>query len=39
MKVGTDPTVLSPWRGMALFIGYAAAAVLAAAILLKRRDA
>jgi ABC-2 type transport system permease protein len=39
MRVQSDPSSLSPWRGLAMFGGYAVAAVIAAAILLKRRDA
>jgi ABC-2 type transport system permease protein len=39
MSFGSDSQVLSPWRGFAVFAGYAAAAIIAAAILLRRRDA
>jgi ABC-type transport system involved in multi-copper enzyme maturation permease subunit len=39
MSVTSDNTTLSPWRGFAVFCGYAIAAVVAAAILLKKRDA
>jgi ABC-2 type transport system permease protein len=39
MSVTSDNTTLSPWRGFAVFCGYAFAAVVAAAILLKKRDA
>jgi hypothetical protein len=35
----SDSTSLSPWRGFAVFCGYAVAALIAAAILLCRRDA
>ncbi len=37
--VHPDPTALSPWVGFAVFCGYAALAVIAAAISLRRRDA
>jgi hypothetical protein len=30
---------MAPWTGFALFVGYTAVAVAAAAVLLKRRDA
>jgi ABC-2 type transport system permease protein len=33
------PGDLAPWTGFAVFCGYAEAAIVAAAILLKRRDA
>jgi ABC-2 type transport system permease protein len=39
MSFGSDSTVLSPWRGFAVFVGYAVAAIIAAAVLLRRRDA
>ena len=39
MQTQVDHNFFSPWRGMAVFIGYAAAAILVAALLLKRRDA
>lgn len=39
LSVSSDNTTLSPWRGFAVFCGYAALALTAAAILLKRRDA
>ena len=39
MSVTSDNATLSPWRGFAVFCGYAIAALVAAAILLKRRDA
>ena len=35
----SDTTQMTPWRGFALFCGYAALAVAVAAVLLKRRDA
>ena len=38
MKVGQQPHMLAPWAGLALFAGYAAAAVAVAAVLLVRRD-
>jgi hypothetical protein len=34
-----DAHSLSPWAGFALFAGYTAAALAAAAVLLVRRDA
>lgn len=39
MAMTTQSPDLSPWKGFALFVGYAAAAIVAAAILLKKRDA
>ncbi len=39
LSVSSDNTTLSPWRGFAVFCGYAVLALTAAAILLKRRDA
>ncbi len=39
MSFGSESTQLSPWRGFAVFCGYAVAAVIAAAMILKRRDA
>jgi ABC-type transport system involved in multi-copper enzyme maturation permease subunit len=39
MQLHPDPNTLAPWTGFALFVGYTAAAVVAAAVLLKRRDA
>ena len=39
MSVTSDNITLSPWRGFAVFCGYAVAALVAAAILLNRRDA
>lgn len=37
--VHPDPTALAPWTGFALFCGYAAIVLLAAAVRLRRRDA
>ena len=37
--VHADPTALSPWTGLAVFCGYAAVALAAAAVGLRRRDA
>ena len=37
--VRPDTTTLSPWTGFAVFCLYAAAAMVAATIVLKRRDA
>jgi ABC-type transport system involved in multi-copper enzyme maturation permease subunit len=39
MSVHQAPGELAPWTGFAVFCGYAAASIIAAAILLKRRDA
>ena len=39
MAVQPAPDTMAPWPGLALFAGYTAAAVAAAALLLKRRDA
>ena len=39
MSIGTHTGTLSPWTGLALFAGYVAAAILAAAALLRSRDA
>jgi len=39
MAVTTDPGMMHPWAGFALFVGYAALAMAVAAYLLKRRDA
>lgn len=39
MVIKLDPGTLAPWTGFAVFCGYLAAAVLAAAVLLTRRDA
>jgi ABC-2 type transport system permease protein len=38
LKLGHQAHMLSPWAGLALFAGYAAAAVAIAAVLLVRRD-
>jgi ABC-type transport system involved in multi-copper enzyme maturation permease subunit len=38
MSITPDPTVLSPWSGLALFAGYTAATLVTAAVLLRRRD-
>ncbi|MET3803118.1 ABC-type transport system involved in multi-copper enzyme maturation permease subunit [Nakamurella sp. UYEF19] len=34
-----DPGTLAPWTGFAVFVGYAVVALVAAAIILERRDA
>ncbi len=39
MRLATEPGSLSPWGGFALFVGYAAVAVMVGALLLRRRDA
>ncbi len=39
MAVTRDPASLSPWAGFAVFCGYAALALAAAAVSLRRRDA
>jgi ABC-2 type transport system permease protein len=39
IQVHKDASTLAPWTGFALFAGYAALAVVAAAVLLNRRDA
>jgi len=39
LSVTTDPGMMHPWPGFALFTGYAALALAVAAYLLKRRDA
>ncbi len=39
LTVRQDPTALSPWAGFAVFCAYAAVALAAAAITLRRRDA
>jgi ABC-2 type transport system permease protein len=39
MNVHPDTTFLSPWRGLAVFLGYAVVTIIAAAALLKHRDA
>jgi ABC-2 type transport system permease protein len=38
LSINLDPTMLAPWTGMLLFAGYVAVAIVAAAVLLKRRD-
>jgi len=39
LSVVPDPTMMQPWNGLALFVGYALALLAVAAVLLKRRDA
>ena len=39
MTLHPDPHTLAPWTGFALFLGYVAVAVVAAVVLLRRRDA
>jgi len=39
LGISSDTATLSPWRGFAVFCGYAALSVVIAAMLLKRRDA
>ena len=39
LKVVPDPTMMSPWGGFALFVGYAVALLVVAGVLLRRRDA
>lgn len=39
MSVTSDNATLSPWRGFAVFCGWAIATLITAAILLERRDA
>jgi ABC-2 type transport system permease protein len=39
MQLHADPNTLAPWTGLGLFAGYAAVAVMVAAVLLRRRDA
>jgi ABC-2 type transport system permease protein len=39
MQLHSDPNTLAPWTGFGLFVGYAAVAVIVAAVLLRRRDA
>ncbi len=39
LSVGGDSQTMTPWRGFALFCGYALGAVAVAAVLLRRRDA
>ena len=38
LQIGNPAHTLGPWTGLALFAGYAAMSLLAAAVLLKRRD-
>jgi hypothetical protein len=38
MHLGTQAHRLSPWSGLALFAGYVAVTIGAAAVLLVRRD-
>lgn len=38
MVVRVDGGTLAPWTGFAVFCGYAAAAIIAAAVLLRKRD-
>jgi ABC-2 type transport system permease protein len=38
LQIGNPAHTLAPWTGLALFAGYAAAALAVAAVLLKRRD-
>jgi hypothetical protein len=39
LNVVPDPAAMAPWSGFALMAGYAAALLVVAAVLLKRRDA
>ncbi len=39
MTLHPDPHMLAPWNGFALFVGYTVAAVIIAAVVVKRRDA
>ena len=39
MTLNPDPHMLAPWNGFALFVGYVAAAIVVAAVVVKRRDA
>jgi ABC-2 type transport system permease protein len=39
LSIHPDPSALAPWTGLLLYLGYAAFAMLAAAVLLVRRDA
>jgi len=39
MTLHPDPHMLAPWSGFALFVGYVAAAIVVAAVVVKRRDA
>jgi hypothetical protein len=38
MQFGNPSNILGPWTGLALFAGYTAATIAAAAVLLRRRD-
>ena len=38
MQIGNPAHTLGPWTGLALFAGYTAVTIAAAAFLLKRRD-
>ncbi|MEO7069075.1 MAG: hypothetical protein ABI131_01125 [Nostocoides sp.] len=38
-QVHCDPAAIGPWPAFALFCGYAAAVIVAAAVMLRRRDA
>jgi hypothetical protein len=37
-KIGHEAHTLSPWAGLAVFAGYAAASIAVAAVLLLKRD-
>jgi ABC-2 type transport system permease protein len=39
MALHSNPNTLAPWTGFILFVGYTAVAVVAAAVVLRRRDA
>jgi ABC-type transport system involved in multi-copper enzyme maturation permease subunit len=39
MAFGSQGETLAPWHGFAVFCGYAAATLIVAAVLLRRRDA
>lgn len=39
MALHSNPNTLAPWTGFVLFVGYTAVAVVAAVVLLRRRDA
>lgn len=38
ISASPDPKLLAPWTGMALFAGYVLVAIIAAAVLMRRRD-
>lgn len=38
-RLHEDPTLFAPWTGLALFLGYVVLALVAASVLLRRRDA